>query len=142
MGESSYVIGDLNAHHALSYSKSTPDARGRILADTISGFEYGIINQDLPTRVTNFTAPDISIASSNLIPTTPWKVERKLSFDHLPIIISLTAEYIRHNTKHFTYFTYINYNKSKINKANTIVNVDKAEKFFCKIVQEEHLDKC
>ncbi|MCP3662500.1 MAG: hypothetical protein GY696_08405, partial [Gammaproteobacteria bacterium] len=94
LGESFMILGDVNAHSQLWHSDATNDSRGNALADAISGCPCGIINEDMPTRVTNFasTAPDITIVSSNLIPTTTWKVVNKMSSDHLPITINLKAE--------------------------------------------------
>jgi hypothetical protein len=62
LGRNSYVLGDFNAHNELWYSESNPDQRGRLLVDTIAGKEFGIINEDLPTRIVNdtSTAPDIN----------------------------------------------------------------------------------
>lgn len=72
LGESSMVLGDVNAHHELWLTEATTDTRGRLLVDSISGIDYGIINGNHPTRVTPTasTASDISITSSNLIPTS------------------------------------------------------------------------
>ena len=140
LGESSMVLGDVNAHHELWLTEATTDTRGRLLVDSISGIDYGIINGDHPTRVTPTasTAPDISITSSNLIPTSTWKVESKMSSDHLPIIISLSAEFKKHNSKNYVF---INYNKAdwanftaylekKFSTARPVRDVHKAEKYF------------
>ena len=140
LGDSYYILGDVNAHHDLWFSEANPDPRGRLLADTISGQVYGVLNEDQPTRVTNqsSTAPDISLASPNLIPTTTWKVENKLSSDHLPISISLSIDVKRFNSKHFTF---INFSKANwpeftefteniFSSARNVTNVVQAEKFF------------
>ena len=145
LGDTFYVLGDLNAHHDLWLSNSTTDARGNALADSIANLDCGIINENLPTRVTNTasTSPDISIASSNLLPVTNWSVEKKMSSDHLPIIISLTAELKKHNSKPYTY---INFSKANwqgfqdltekiFEKARPVTNVHKAEKHFRKTLQ-------
>jgi hypothetical protein len=136
----SMIIGDVNAHHTLWHSEATTDVRGNIFADSITGIDYGIINEDLPTRVTGLasTAPDISIVSSNLIPSTTWTVENKLSSDHLPITISLSANLKKFNSKHQTF---INFSKANwpgftefteniFSKARYVNDVQKAEKFF------------
>ena len=146
LGPSSLILGDFNAHHELWHTEATTDTRGRLLVDSLSSLDYGVINEDIPTRVHNnsSTSPDISIASSNLIPTTNWKTETKMSSDHLPILITLTAELIKTNTKHFTY---INFNKADwpkfkdyteniFSKAKKVTNIHAAEKFFRKTVQE------
>ena len=148
LGESSIVIGDANAHHELWLSGATNDPRGNLLVETISGLNYGIINEDLPTRVTNLasTAPDISLATSNLIPTITWKTEITLSSDHLPILISLTADYDfrKNNSKHFTYINFSkadwpgfkDYTEFYFSRARKIKNVHEGEKYFRKIVNE------
>jgi hypothetical protein len=140
LDETSLILGDFNAHHELWLSEGNTDARGTLIADSIAGINYGIVNDDQPTRVTSLasTAPDISIASSNLIPSTTWKVESKLSSDHLPITISLSANLKKFNAKHLTF---INFSKANwpefkkfteeiFSKARAVKDVNKAEKFF------------
>ena len=99
------TVGDFNAHNNLWLSTCTPDTRGNNLADSINGLDYGFLNEDQPTRVTNlaFTAPDISIAWTNIIPITTWKVDSKLTSDHLPITISLTADFKKSNSDNLTF---------------------------------------
>ena len=146
LGASSLILGDFNAHHEMWHTDATEDARGRIIVDTIAGLDYGIINEDLPTRLqgNSATSPDLSIVSSNLIPTTSWKTETKMSSDHLPVIIDLTAEFTKTNTKNFTY---INFNKADwpkfkdfteniFSNARPVEDVFKAERFFRKTVQK------
>ena len=140
LGDTYYIIGDVNAHHELWYSEATPDPRGRLLADTISGQDYGIINEDQPTRVTNqsSTAPDISLASPNLIPTTTWKVLNKLSSDHLPISISLSIELKKNNTQHLNFINFSKADWPEFTKftenifatARNVSNIHNSEKFF------------
>ena len=140
LGPSSMVLGDLNAHHELWLSQSTPDTRGNNLVDSISGLNYGIINEDQPTRVTPLasTAPDLSIVSTNIIPYTTWRVENKLSSDHLPIIISLTVELKKFNAQNFTFMNFAKADwpqfKTSTEKAfanaRLVRDVHKAEKFF------------
>ena len=140
LGDNYYILGDLNAHHDLWLSESTPNTRGNALADSIAANDCGIINEDLPTRMTNdsSTSPDISIASANLIPVTNWSVERRLSSDHLPIIISITAELKKSNSRPFTYMNFSKANWPKFQeftenifvKARPVNNIHKAEKFF------------
>ncbi len=72
LGDNYYVIGDMNAHNELWLTDSTPNHRGDALVDLIASNNCGILNEDLPTRVTDTasTSPDVSIASSNLLETT------------------------------------------------------------------------
>ena len=146
LGDNYYVLGDLNAHNELWLTNSTANHRGNALVDFIAGHNCGIINADLPTRVTDTasTSPDVSLASSNLLATTNWTVERKMNSDHLPILISITAEFKKSNTRPFTY---INFSKADWPKfqdftenifmnAREVTNIHKAEKFFRKTVQK------
>jgi hypothetical protein len=146
LGNSSLILGDVNAHHQLWHSEANEDARGRLLVDTITGLNFGVINEDQPTRVTAnaSTAPDVSIASSSLIPTVNWNLDNSLSSDHLPIIISLAAEITKTNTPNFTY---VNYNKADwpnfqvyteniFSAAREVTDVFEAEKYFSKIIQQ------
>ncbi len=145
LGDSYYIIGDMNAHNILWHSEATNDSRGEELADAVANQDCAIINLDMPTRVTSTasTAPDLSIASSNLIPVTNWKVENKLSSDHLPITISLTAELTKSNTKHQTYINFskadwpkfTSYTENIFAKARQVRNVHQSEKFFRKTLQ-------
>ncbi len=140
LGDSYLILGDFNAHSELWHSDATNDTRGNSLADTITGQTCGIINDDLPTRVTHLasTAPDISIASADLIPYTNWRIANKMSSDHLPIIISLKAEFKKFNSqnKNFINFSKANWPKfqkyveDKFKKSRKIKSVHKAEVFF------------
>ena len=146
LGDNYFILGDLNAHHDLWLSNSTPNARGNALADSVAAKNCGIINEDLPTRVTNdaSTSPDISIASSNLLPVTNWSVERKLSSDNLPITISLTAELKRSNSRPSTYMNFSKadwpkfqeFTENIFENARPINNIHKAEKFFRQTIQK------
>ena len=85
------ILGDFNAHHPSWYSRST-DTRGRKMADSINGFDYGILNWDSPTRVppnAEPSSPDVSLASASLITSCSWQTLSTLSSDHLPILIRL-----------------------------------------------------
>ena len=150
LSDSSLVLGDFNAHHELWYSEDSPDPRGRDIVDSISGINFGVINEDLPTRVTanSSTAPDISFASSNLIPCTTWKVEHKMKSDHLPIVISLSADIQKTRAKKQTYVNFDkadwegfkNHTEEVFANARHIGDEDKdihnAEKYFRKTIQK------
>ena len=67
-------LGDFNAHHPSWYSRST-DTRGRKMAESIIGSDYGILNWDSPTRVlpnTEPSSPNVSLASASLITSCSW----------------------------------------------------------------------
>ena len=68
------ILGDFNAHHPSWYSRST-DTRGRKMADSINGSDYGILNWDSTTRVppnAEPSSPDVSLASVSLITSCFW----------------------------------------------------------------------
>ena len=71
----------------------------------------GVINEDVPTRVTATasTAPDLSLATARLIPTCTWSAECTLSSDHLPLLITLSSaiKKVRSEKR-----TYINFKKA------------------------------
>ena len=63
------ILCDFNAHHPSWYSRS-PNTRGRKMADSINGSDYGILKWDSPTRVppnAESSSPDVSLASASLI---------------------------------------------------------------------------
>ena len=85
------ILGDFNAHHPSWYSRST-DTRGRKMADSTNGSDYGILNRDSPTRVppnAEPSSPDVSLALASLITSCSWQTLSALSSDHLPILIRL-----------------------------------------------------
>ena len=85
------ILSDFNAHHSSWYSIST-DTRGRKMADSINGSDYGILNWDSPTRVppnAEPSSPDVSLASAFLITSCSWQTLSTLSSDHLLILIRL-----------------------------------------------------
>ena len=146
LGESYMILGDVNAHNQLWHSEADNDSRGNALADAISGLTCGIINEDLPTRVTAqaSTAPDISIVSANLIPTTTWKIANKMSSDHLPITINLTADIKKFNAKNLTFINFSKadwpafnkYVEDKLQFARDITSIHKAEVYFRHTLQK------
>ncbi len=146
LGESYMILGDFNAHSQLWHSDATNDTRGNAIADYITGQTCGIINDDLPTRVTHLasTAPDISIVSANLIPYANWRIANKLSSDHSPIIISLKADLQKLNSKNQTFINFSKANwpnfekyvEDKIKKSRKIKSVHKAEIFFRHTLQK------
>ena len=140
LGDTYLILGDFNAHSQLWHSTATDDTRGTALADTISNANCGILNEDLPTRVTHLasTAPDISIASSNILTTTSWKINNKMSSDHQPITINLAAELKKFNSPNYTYINFSKANwpsfhkyvEKKFARPRLITSIHKAEVFF------------
>ena len=85
------VLGDANAHDPLWYS-SLVDTRGNKLAGEIEFSDYGVLNENTPTRIPSNnqpTSPDVSLASMSLLTSAEWSTETSLSSDHLPITIKL-----------------------------------------------------
>ena len=75
------ILGDLNAQQPSSYSRST-DTRGRRMADSINGSDYGILNWNTLTRVppnAEPSSPDVSLASASLITACSWQTLSTLS---------------------------------------------------------------
>ena len=61
------------------------------MANSINGYDHGILNWDTPTRVppnAEPSSPDVSLASASLITTCSWQTLSTLSSDHLPILIT------------------------------------------------------
>lgn len=87
------ILGDFNAHHPLWFSNISPDARGEDLAAEIDSSDYCVLNEDLATRVTasSLSSPDVSLASSSLIPLIDWHTEIALNSDHLPISLEINC---------------------------------------------------
>ena len=88
------LLGEFNAHHSAWYSIST-DTRGTLLENMISGYNFGILNWDSPTRLpsnANPSSPDVSLALASLITSTNWQTKTNLGSDHLPILISLQMD--------------------------------------------------
>ena len=137
--------GDFNAHHANWYSKGEEDARGRKLADEINDSDMGILNEDQDTRVTsqNNSSPDITLATSSILPYTSWRVTSSLNSDHLPIIIKLRADistnsksddkvYINFAKADWTGFT--KFTETKFSRLPNPTSSIKGEKAFTKII--------
>ena len=62
------------------------------MANSINGYDYGILNLYSPTRVppnAELSSPDVSLASASLIISCSWQTLLTLSSDHLPILIRL-----------------------------------------------------
>ena len=48
----SIIMGDFNAHHPLWHCTLEENQRGTNLADQINESNYGVLNEDFPTRIT------------------------------------------------------------------------------------------
>ena len=106
------ILGDFNAHHPSWYSRST-NTRGRKMADSINGSDYGILNWDSPTTVppnAEPSSPDVSLASASLITSCSWQTLSTLSSDHLSNLIRLQ---MKTSSNPGLRRTYVNLKKAK-----------------------------
>ena len=101
----------------------------------------------MPTRILSncqSTSPDISLASLSLLQTTEWDTTVTFSSDHVPMIISLSANFSEHFSEKRTF---INFNKAKwddfknlteeeFSKLEDPSNVYKGKKSFRKIINK------
>ncbi|KAH7684498.1 pol-like protein, partial [Aphelenchoides avenae] len=87
------VLGDLNAHDPLWHS-TRADAKGTALSEEMLDSNYGVLNEDTPSRLPSAgepTSPDVSLASSSLLTSAEWQTLVALGSDHLPILITLQS---------------------------------------------------
>ncbi|GAB0099134.1 hypothetical protein DMENIID0001_149740 [Sergentomyia squamirostris] len=87
----SIIMGDVNAHHDLWFSRLTTDARGELLAEQIDASTHGVANEDEPTRLVGgcSSSPDVTLAHDSLLPSVSWSTHVTLGSDHVPIVIVL-----------------------------------------------------
>lgn len=102
------VVGDFNAHNT-SWFSASDDARGDLLLDAVEGSDLSLLNLDFPTRVPrdgNPSSPDVSLATSHLLPSLNWAVpyitdnafsSSPLNSDHLPILITFVDPFHQHD---------------------------------------------
>ena len=142
----SIIIGDFNAHDALWFS-SLSDARGNALAELIGDSAFGVLNCDKPTRIPTTgqpTSPDLSLASLSLLPVIEWDTITKFSSDHVPIQISIQADF---HQQYSDRRTFVNFDKAnwedftklteeEFSKSRKPTDVQKGEKWFRKIVNK------
>ena len=138
------VGGDFNAHHENWYSKGTEDNRGRMIADLIDNSNFGIANEHLDTRVTtnNISSPDITLATSDILPYIDWSTAYSLQSDHLPIIIKLKADlnFIPSKDRVYVNFAkadwegFLSYTEEKFANIPLQENPLKGEKIFRRVV--------
>ena len=142
----SLILGDFNAHNPLWYS-NIQDARGEKLAEEIAESNFGVLNENVPTRLPSNgqpTSPDISLASTSLLPYIEWETKTALSSDHLPIIIKLktSIQSIKSDFRKFVNFkkadwqSFTNITEERFNRQPEPVNVHEAEKKFRKILNK------
>ena len=121
-------------------SEDAEDSRGRHISDWINDTDFGILNEDIPTRVTanSSTSPDLSIASSSLLSSCSWSVNTYMSSDHLPIHISLETQIKKIPAPNKTYINlkkanwngFLNFTENVFNNTPLIDDPHKGEKVF------------
>ena len=146
LSDTALILGDFNAHHASWHTEANEDTRGRNLSEALDNLQLGILNEDQPTRIQNntSTAPDISIASLRLLPTSQWKIKPALSSDHLPILITISTLVKKIKAPKRTYINFIKadwdkfteYTEEEFGKIAMTDNVCTAEKTFRKILNK------
>ena len=140
----SIVLGDFNAHSSLWHS-SIQDARGELIADEIGDSAFGVLNENTSTRLPSSgqsTSPDISIASTSLLPYIDWETKQALGSDHLPIILNVKTniqpvksdfrKYINFKKADWDKFT--NITEMRFNRIPEPTNVHEGEKKFRNII--------
>ena len=81
------IIGDVNGHNNL-WSLGRNDGRGDSYADEIDNGNFVVLN-DIPTRPSSNSSPDIAIASTSFALSLDWTAISTLNSDHLPVAISV-----------------------------------------------------
>ncbi|KAI5707813.1 hypothetical protein M8J77_010316 [Diaphorina citri] len=89
------------------------DTRGLDLVDQIDTSDFGVLNENSPTRVTNdcTSSPDITLASSELLACIDWRTKPSLNSDHVPIIVSL-QRFIQIDKSKAKHKSYLNFAKA------------------------------
>ena len=136
------ILGDFNAHHS-SWCSSSTDTKGTMLESMVSGFNFGFLNWDSPTRLpgnANPSSPDVSLASASLITSTNWQTKTNLGSDHLPIHLQMdvTITPIQHRTsinlKNVNWDRYSREIGDKLSKRRLPTDCQKGEKILRAII--------
>ena len=146
INESGLVVGDFNGHNKLWYSESNNDSRGDAIAEAIANTNLGLINEDLPTRVTATcnSSPDLSIASPDLLPSCNWQTLTTLTSDHLPILINIPTQTKKIPTPRRTYINFekadwpefTKFTEQKFESKYLIEDPNQSEKFMRNTILE------
>ena len=66
------------------------DAKGKDLSKLINNYNLTILNDGTPTMADFATAPDLTLATTEMSPHTTWNpINQSCGSEHLPILISL-----------------------------------------------------
>ena len=70
------------------------DAKGKDLSKLINNYNLTILNDGTPTMADFATAPDLTLATTEMSPHTTWNpINQSCGSEHLPILISLGVKY-------------------------------------------------
>ena len=87
------------------------DAKGKDLSKLINNYNLTILNDGTPTMADFATAPDLTLATTEMSPHTTWNpINQSCGSEHLPILISLGVKYSATGTS--------NKSRWKLNKAD------------------------
>ena len=87
------------------------DAKGKDLSKLINNYNLTILNDGTPTMADFATAPDLTLATTEMSPHATWNpINQSCGSEHLPILISLGVKYSATGTS--------NKSRWKLNKAD------------------------
>ena len=70
------------------------DGKGKDLSKLINNYNLTILNDGTPTMADFATAPDLTLATTEMSPHTTWNpINQSCGSEHLPILISLGVKY-------------------------------------------------
>ena len=136
------ILGDFNLHSPVWSSIEAEDEEAKILIDWCEEQDYLILNDGSATRMNRTqgtkSSPDITIAKNNIAEKCEWNVRKKLSSDHLPIVIKIKDKrQIREKIKLRKW----NYGKADWEKFRTELNNHVREPFGKMSMEIERLNK-
>ena len=80
----------LKANKTVNNFHSHTDAKGKDLSKLINNYNLTILNDGTPTMADFATAPDLTLATTEMSPHTTWNpINQSCGSEHLPILISL-----------------------------------------------------
>ena len=97
------IAGDFNGHSKLWDPNQPSDKMGENVVDLVLANNLFCCNDGSPTRINRGTgglsAPDVTLASTNLNNKITWTSIDDLGSDHMPIILEIKNEYTRRHVK-------------------------------------------
>ncbi|KAF0304735.1 putative RNA-directed DNA polymerase from transposon BS [Amphibalanus amphitrite] len=95
--DATIITGDLNSHHPVwDVSCSNPDRVGDSIYEWTARHDWQVLNSGTPTRAgygedARLSAPDVTLAHSDLARRCTWEVGTDLGSDHLPQLVAVTT---------------------------------------------------